>query len=182
MLETPRSFGAGGNQGGSSGYAGHVIGLTAQHLHTIWQYVGNRIDGKECARRLATSTCGTIGGIAIAQGVTTLAARAGQSFHPVAGFICQIAGNAVGSYFASKFISWLESLFQERPEDGYLRACEELGISKDSHRKQIKRAYAAFHPDKGSGLSNEEFYKKTIAFELIKAWSNQRNTWDDEDD
>jgi hypothetical protein len=31
-------------------------------------------------------------------------------------------------------------------------------------------------------LSNEEFYKKTIAFELIKAWSNQRNTWDDEDD
>ena len=48
MLETPRSFGAGGNQGGSSGYAGHVIGLTAQHLHTIWQYVGNRIDGRVC--------------------------------------------------------------------------------------------------------------------------------------
>lgn len=65
MLETPRSFGPIGNQKDSSGYAGHVIGLTTQHLHTIWQYVGNRIDGKECARRLATSTCGTIGGIAI---------------------------------------------------------------------------------------------------------------------
>ena len=65
MLETPRSFGPIGNQKDSSGYAGHVIGLTAQHLHTIWQYVGNRIDGKECARRLATSTCGTIGGIDI---------------------------------------------------------------------------------------------------------------------
>jgi len=179
---TPRSFDAGGTQGGSSQTLGHVIILTAQVAHTIWQYADSVIDAKECAQRLASSTCGTIGGIAIAQGVTALATCAGQSFHPVAGFFCQIAGNYLGSYLASKFVSWLESLFQERPEDGYLRACQELGVTKDAHRKEIKRAYAAFHPDKGSGLSNEEFYKKTIAFELIKAWRNQRNTWDDEDD
>lgn len=182
---TPRSFDADGAQGGSSqlyGVAGHALGLTGQGAYHIWQYASSLISGKECAQRLFSSACGTIGGFFIEQGVTALVARAGKSFGFWPGFVCQIAGNAVGSYLASKFISWLESLFQERPEDGYLRACEELGIAPDSHRKQIKRAYAAFHPDKGSGLSNEEFSKKTIAFELAKAWRNQQNTWDDEDD
>lgn len=187
---TPLSFDVGGTQPGGTQpgdsqrglFYGHAMSLTAQAAHTIWQYAGSVIDAKECARRLTSSTCGTIGGIAISHGVTALATRAGQSFHPVAGFFCQIVGNCVGTYLADKFVSWLVSLFQERPEDGYLRACQELGVKRDAHRKQIKKAYAAFHPDKGSGLSNEEFYKKTIAFELIKAWRNHQNTWDDEDE
>ena len=145
-------------------------------------YAYERVDEKEAVRRLGKATAGTAGGLVISQGVAMVAAQAAKSVHPVGNFVCTVVGNMVGSWLAEKFMEWLSWVFAEDPMEGYRRACEELRVRDSAHRRNIKRAYANFHPDKGSGLTNEEFERKTIAFEIIRATRNHMNTWDDEDD
>ena len=101
----------------------------------------------------------------INHGVSTLVQVAAKStVGPVGQFACTVLGNMAGSWLADKFMEWLEYIFAEDPMEGYRRASEELGVAEDAHRRDIKRAYARCHPDKGSGLSSEEFNQKTVAF------------------
>ena len=180
MISTPHA----GEPAEVSGrpYTGHVLALTAKCVHTIWEFAGNKIDGEEALRRLGVSLVGTVGGIAITSGVNAIVTRVGSSMHPALGFVCQVAGNALATYAAEKLTEWIVGFFKERPEDAYSKACRELGIPEDAHRKDIKKAFAKCHPDKGSGLSNEDFEKKKMSFEFVKAFKNQRNTWDDKDE
>lgn len=147
-----------------------------------WDYVYEKVDGKEAARRLGKATTGTAGGLAINHGVATLVeVAAKQSLGPVGQFACTVAGNMLGNWLAEKFIEFLDWIFAKDPMDGYRRACQELGVAEDTHRREIKKAYAKCHPDKGSGLTTQQFEEKTIAFHIIKATKNRQNTWDDDE-
>ncbi|CAE7945072.1 unnamed protein product [Symbiodinium necroappetens] len=168
--------------GSGTKWAMAAISWATQAAKIAWDYAYERVDGEEAARRLVRATAGTAGGVLLSGGAAMVAAHVANSVHPVANFACTVVGNMVGSWLAEKFTEWLSWLFAEDPMEGYRRACEELGVSESAHRRDIKRAYANCHPDKGSGLTNEEFERKTIAFEIIRATRNRMNTWDDEDD
>lgn len=158
------------------------MGLAGNSVKIIWDYVCEKIDAEEAARRLGKAFCGTVGGIAINHGATALASAVGSSLGPVGQFVCTVAGNAVGQYLADKFYEFLAWMFQSDPKEGFRRACQELGVDEQADRRTIKRAFARRHPDKGSGLDSGEYEKKKVAFELVKAFKNQNNTWDDDDD
>lgn len=178
MISTPR---AGDNASGSgAGNKMAVVGLGCQVAKVMWDYVAQKVDGKEAARRLGRATAGALGGMAINFGVSALAQAVGKATtHPVGQFACTVTGNLLGSWLADKFMQFLEYLFADDPAEGYRRACAELGVAEDAHRLEIKRTYAKCHPDKDSGLTNDQFERKTCAFELIRAFRSQNNTWDD---
>ena len=160
------------------------MGWGSAALRIAWDYAYERVDGQEAASRLARATVGTAGGALINHGVMMVAHCAASSLHPVTQFACTVLGNMAGTWLADKLLEWLAWIFasgSNDPMDGYRHACEELGVAENAHRVEIKRALANFHPDKGSGLTSEEFEKKKLAYEIIKATRNRLNTWDDED-
>ena len=179
MLGTPR-FGDDA-PASSTGRAMAAMSFTSQAAKIAWDYAYEKVDGQEAVKRLGKATAGTAGGIVINHGVATLAHYAGRSLGPLGQFACTVLGNMAGSWVAEKFMEWVAWLFATDPMEGYRRACKELEVSENAHRLVIKRALAAFHPDKGSSLTSEQFEKKKLAFELIKATRNRMNTWDDED-
>lgn len=158
-----------------------VVNLSWKWGNVVMDYVYERIDGRQARDRICSSVLAVGGGMALQHGAVAVARTMGQSLGPVGQFAASALGNMAGQYLAEKFITWVNWLFQADPRQGFLNACQELGVNAQDDRKVVKRAFARCHPDKGSGLSNEEFEMKHVAFELIRLTRIREGTWYSED-
>eukprot|EP00747_Dinoflagellata_sp_TGD_P166171 gnl/TRDRNA2_/TRDRNA2_188543_c0_seq1.p1 gnl/TRDRNA2_/TRDRNA2_188543_c0~~gnl/TRDRNA2_/TRDRNA2_188543_c0_seq1.p1 ORF type:complete len:183 (+),score=24.50 gnl/TRDRNA2_/TRDRNA2_188543_c0_seq1:81-629(+) len=180
MLNTPRNDG--GEPNGTVGKYVTIINVLYEFSSVAIQYANSTINGNEAIKRLSKSTLQAAGGMAVQHGCMTVAKQVGSSLGPIGQFAATVAGNMVGQWLSEKLFEFLAYLFQPNPEDGYRNACRELGVEPTDSKKTIKRAFIQCHPDKGSRLTSEQFQKKHMAYELIKAIRIQRGTWFEEED